>query len=546
MTITLGAQGDFGQVTRDGSAIEVNLGPCSGGPTVTNTSAIAINGAPSARTAAAVDLTGGPLAPGFSPTPGDPSPSIPVTYTAGTAFGDEFLVLGGPAVNSFAFGQAGTTGLFNLDVAAEGEDPDSDGLFTGVETVTAIARGTASTISAGGGSATGGPLTTTFSAHGGEGPDAFRSGTGSTAFFGGAGDDVLDAAGAAVASLHPGRGDDVVTGGLSVNDTVEYVNEPAAVTVDLARTGKQDTGGSGQDTIVGVENAIGTSFDDVLRGNDISNRLTGGKGADVLEGRGGKLDTLIGGTLQSDTAGVDTVSYASAAAPVNVSLAAQARPQDTGGQGVDLIAGMANVVGGSAADTITGDAQDNRIDARDGIGDTVDCAGGNDSVVADLAGVDALMGCEAADFFVPPPAQPEPEPQPPADPVAPPAQPQAADRSLTFSLKAAKKQKLGTKGTLTVTVACPAEPCNARLKAAVLIAAPRGATTAKPLTAAAASASLAAGKRRTIALKLSRKAVKRVRSALAARRKVTVTVKATAADRAGNRRTASRIVTLVR
>ncbi|GAA4340253.1 hypothetical protein GCM10023165_20100 [Variovorax defluvii] len=80
--------------------------------------------------------------------------------------------------------------------------------------------------------------------------------------------------------------------------TVNYLYAASAVTVSLAATGAQATGGSGLDTLRNIENLAGSRHDDTLTGNALANVLHGGQGHDTLIGGAGK-DTLIGG------AGVD-------------------------------------------------------------------------------------------------------------------------------------------------------------------------------------------------------------------------------------------------
>src|SRR6476661_6806591 len=63
--------------------------------------------------------------------------------------------------------------------------------------------------------------------------------------------------------------------------------------VDLA-TGAASSPVAGQFTVLGVEDIVGTAYDDVLRGTDGVNWLLGGAGNDRLVGRGGD-DTLDGG-----------------------------------------------------------------------------------------------------------------------------------------------------------------------------------------------------------------------------------------------------------
>jgi hypothetical protein len=104
---------------------------------------------------------------------------------------------------------------------------------------------------------------------------------------GGPGDDVLIG----------GPGADIIVGGKG-RDSVSYSGSPGAVTVDLRAGSATDraarAGGHGGDTLVAIENATGSKFKDVLKGNGAANRLAGRGGNDVARGRGGP-DTLIGG-----------------------------------------------------------------------------------------------------------------------------------------------------------------------------------------------------------------------------------------------------------
>ena len=91
-------------------------------------------------------------------------------------------------------------------------------------------------------------------------------------------------------------GDNIINGGGGV-DTVSYQNvklDEGGVTVNLGKTAAQDTLGSGFDTLLGIENLIGSQNDDILIGNAQRNELSGSNGNDVLQGRGG-ADRLSGG-----------------------------------------------------------------------------------------------------------------------------------------------------------------------------------------------------------------------------------------------------------
>lgn len=101
------------------------------------------------------------------------------------------------------------------------------------------------------------------------------------------------------------NGNDALDGGTGT-DTAGYFGAVSGVEVDLlAGTA---TGGNGDDTLTGVENVIGSTFDDLLWGDDGPNRLAGGPGDDTLTGRGGD-DELIGGDgsdVADGGAGADT------------------------------------------------------------------------------------------------------------------------------------------------------------------------------------------------------------------------------------------------
>jgi len=88
-------------------------------------------------------------------------------------------------------------------------------------------------------------------------------------------------------------GNDTLNGG-SGNDAASYATAAAGVTVDLSISGPQNTKGAGTDTLVSIENLIGSAFNDNLLGADWNNVLSGGAGNDRLTGGDGR-DTLTGG-----------------------------------------------------------------------------------------------------------------------------------------------------------------------------------------------------------------------------------------------------------
>src|SRR6266851_6357939 len=112
---------------------------------------------------------------------------------------------------------------------------------------------------------------------------------------GDAGDNVLTG-GAGNDTLTGGGGNNTLDGG-SGSDTVSYAAAPAGVTVSLAGTAANGYGGT--DTLVGIENVIGSGFADTLTGDAGNNVFTGGAGNDTLIGGGG-TDTAIYHGVASD------------------------------------------------------------------------------------------------------------------------------------------------------------------------------------------------------------------------------------------------------
>lgn len=109
---------------------------------------------------------------------------------------------------------------------------------------------------------------------------------------GGAGNDLLQG-GDGNDTLIGGIGNDTLDGGAGP-DTASYQTSYAAVNANLSISTAQNTGPSGTDTFVSIENLIGSSFNDNLIGSAAANRIEGGGGSDTLAGGWG-ADTLNAG-----------------------------------------------------------------------------------------------------------------------------------------------------------------------------------------------------------------------------------------------------------
>ena len=221
---------------------------------------------------------------------------------------------------------------------------------------------------------------------GDDGANRISGGGGGDHLYGGGGNDSFFTAG----------GYDYVDGGAGI-DTVSYADSWDYVIVNLA-TGTGQYGAASRDTIVNVENVIGSDFNDKLTGSAVDNHLSGGAGNDVLNGgdgndvlEGGKgADSLIGGTGAADVA-----SYQNAAEGVAVNLVTGGIAGEAAG---DTYNGIEYVYGSAFDDKITGDEGINRLVGGAG-NDALNGAGGNDYLLGG-AGNDTMTGGIGADVFV--------------------------------------------------------------------------------------------------------------------------------------------------
>ena len=188
-------------------------------------------------------------------------------------------------------------------------------------------------------------------------------------------------------TLQGGGGADTLFGDLGF-DTADYSDSTVGIDVGLFRIG---TGGTaGGDTLIGVEAIVGSQFGDTLVGAGAFPiiQLDGGNGNDLLFDYGGVGilnggdgdDTLIG-RLGADEHnggdGIDVARFASAVGAVTIDLAAgTGSGADAEG---DTFTDVENVVGSRFFDTLTGDANDNRLEG--------------------LAGRDRLTGGEGNDLL---------------------------------------------------------------------------------------------------------------------------------------------------
>ncbi len=174
--------------------------------------------------------------------------------------------------------------------------------------------------------------------------------------------------------LFGGNGDDTIYGD-NGNDTVSYSDAMSGVIVNLALTSSQDTVGAGIDTLSGIENLDGSSFNDILYGNF---------GDNVINSNGG--DDLIYADLGNDIingSGFSTVTFENISSSITLDLNITNASQNTGGAGVDRIYNIRNVIGTAFNDTIIGgpigNNNSNIFEGGDG-DDYIDGGLGNDTI----------------------------------------------------------------------------------------------------------------------------------------------------------------------
>ena len=217
---------------------------------------------------------------------------------------------------------------------------------------------------------------------------------------GGAGDDIITGNKKAN-TLTGGTGDDTLNGGLGNDRLVGDAGSDTAVfssranRINLNKTNRQNTR-DGRDILIGIENVNGGGGNDVIKGNQIANTLTGGSGNDNLNGGSGD-DTLNGG-LGNDRlvggAGSDTAVFSSRANHINLNTKKRQNTRD----GVDILTGIENVNGGSGNDVITGNQIANTLTGGSG-NDTINGGAGDDTLNGGL-GNDRLVGGAGNDTFI--------------------------------------------------------------------------------------------------------------------------------------------------
>jgi Ca2+-binding RTX toxin-like protein len=280
-----------------------------------------------------------------------------------------------------------------------------------------------------------------------DGADAINGRGGNDVIFGRDGNDVLYG-GAGFDYVSGGSDDDLLSGGADADtisggsgiDTLSYQYvttadasgrgvvvmlysvTPEDEVIQWAHAAESSVGelefSSDEDRLTGIENVIGTAFDDSLNGSDLDNVLTGGNGDDWLQDFWGGDDTLSGGNgddivwggAGADTitggdgddfiragtggdyvdggTGYDTLTFGGEQNAVSIFMANPS--QNTGAAAGDTYLSIEKIIGSEANDVIYGDNGVNSFYGSNG-NDQLNGGGGMDTLVGGW-GADSLNG----------------------------------------------------------------------------------------------------------------------------------------------------------
>ncbi len=219
-------------------------------------------------------------------------------------------------------------------------------------------------------------------------------------------------------TLRGGTGNDALAGGDGI-DLADYGNSGDDLDIDLERAVDQAiaSGSTGIDQLQDIENVTGGSGADIIAGDAGRNVIRGGGGSDTLIGRDGD-DTLIGnrgndlldggtgygGDVLIGGAGLDTADFSAATTDVFVDLFSMYGSD--GFARFQTLIEMEGAIGGSADDSLYGDANSNRFEGRAGDDDMYGLDGndqlrggaGSDTLDGG-SGDDTLIGDGGADIF---------------------------------------------------------------------------------------------------------------------------------------------------
>jgi Ca2+-binding RTX toxin-like protein len=190
---------------------------------------------------------------------------------------------------------------------------------------------------------------------------------------------------------------------------VNYYASSVSAGVSVVLSEGRGTGGDAQgDVLSGIENLIGTQYNDGLTGNASANVLEGNQGDDLLSGNGGN-DTLIGGSgadRMQGGSGTDTVDYSDSSSypggdvGVTVVLFDNELGYGWGAGGIaagDRLSDIENVIGTHYDDHLEGYVSANVL--QGGLGNDFLSGGGGGDILLGGGDNDELDGGSGADIL---------------------------------------------------------------------------------------------------------------------------------------------------
>ncbi len=404
-------------VSAPAGKIQVNGWPCvnaSGAALVTTgvpavaVKKIVINGDPTVAEKVILDFLPGSF--GSTIFSGAAGSGIQVDLGAGV--GDSFMMRGTNAKDTWVMGKSvagdaflDVTGDSKADIRAIGAENFSVTLLAG-DDVFSAKGGTISGVSLIAGVTSLSPMATGISLYGGDGADTLTGGNGNDTVNGGPGADIFKTATGA-----SGDGSDVYIGGTG-NDTMDYSGRTTAVAVDIGpafafKAGSVDLSTltypgdlDAEDIVFSVDGAadvtvtFATPADaaDVVTqinteaaasvaaldqaGHLVLHALVVGPASELVVNAGGSALTVVGITAGTVT-GADADDGLS-------------------GENDDVTYTVENVIGGAAADTLTGSDQVNILSG----GGDVDTIDGYENATCPAGGGDVLNGNDGNDIFL--------------------------------------------------------------------------------------------------------------------------------------------------
>jgi Ca2+-binding RTX toxin-like protein len=320
---------------------------------------------------------------------GGGSPGLPEDTMVGGAGND--TLTGSGQIDRVDYSAAPSAVIVNLGTGTASDGQGGTDTLISIEQVVGSAYGD---------NITGSPSANRFD--GGDGNDTITGGlSGPDSFFGDGGSDLLVGTdsndfmdgGDGEDTLVGGAGNDFLNGGNQI-DLVNYTQATGAVTVNL-ETGTASDGQGGTDTLISIEQVLGSVYGDSITGSASADQLDGISGDDTLTGGAGD-DTLFGGAGNDTLDGgnqIDVANYGPSTGPVTVNL--EAGTASDGQGGTDTLISIEQVFGSDYADSITGGASADWLDGGQG-DDTITGAGGPDVFLGN-GGNDSLTGGSSND-----------------------------------------------------------------------------------------------------------------------------------------------------